>query len=130
MGPHILFFQYEVEVANTNKGNLCLLYQGESNCKIENKIWFYSVQYTVSKNNYFSSKIVMIKKKPQNTLTIKKKKTICDAPISRCPLTTRQPAENLCISYHETHTSKNGHISPHITLIKIYPTNFITWFKS
>ena len=28
----------------------------------------------------------------------------CDAPKPGCPLTTRQPAENLCVSYHETHT--------------------------
>ena len=28
----------------------------------------------------------------------------CDAPKPGCPLTTRQPAENLYVSYHETHT--------------------------
>ena len=28
----------------------------------------------------------------------------CDAPKPGGPLTTRQPAENLCISYHETYT--------------------------
>ena len=39
-------------------GNLCL-----SNSKIEDKISFYNVQYIVNKNNYFSSKIVMIIKK-------------------------------------------------------------------
>ena len=27
----------------------------------------------------------------------------CDAPNPGCPLTTRQPAENLFVSYHETH---------------------------
>ena len=34
----------------------------------------------------------------------KLKKLNCDAPNSGCPLTTRQPAEKLYISYHETHT--------------------------
>ena len=29
---------------------------------------------------------------------------ICDAPNPGCPLTTRQPAENLYVLYHETHT--------------------------
>ena len=29
---------------------------------------------------------------------------LCDAPKPGGPLTTRQPAENLYISYHETHT--------------------------
>ena len=29
---------------------------------------------------------------------------LCDAPNPGCPLTTRQPAENLEVSYHETHT--------------------------
>ena len=29
---------------------------------------------------------------------------ICDAPNPGCPLTTRQPAENLYVSYRETHT--------------------------
>ena len=29
---------------------------------------------------------------------------ICDAPNSGCPLTTRQPVENLYVSYYETHT--------------------------
>ena len=28
----------------------------------------------------------------------------CDAPNPGCPLTTRQPAENLYVSYRETHT--------------------------
>ena len=28
----------------------------------------------------------------------------CDAPKPGCPLTTRQPAENLYVSYRETHT--------------------------
>ena len=28
----------------------------------------------------------------------------CDAPNPGCPLTTRQPAEILCVSYRETHT--------------------------
>ena len=28
----------------------------------------------------------------------------CDAPNPGCPLTTRQPAENLYVSYLETHT--------------------------
>ena len=28
----------------------------------------------------------------------------CDAPNPGCPLTTRQPAENLQVSYYETHT--------------------------
>ena len=31
----------------------------------------------------------------------------CDAPKSGCPLTTRQPAENLYVSYRETHTRVN-----------------------
>ena len=30
--------------------------------------------------------------------------TFCDAPNPGGPLTTRQPAENLCVSYHETLT--------------------------
>ena len=29
---------------------------------------------------------------------------ICDAPNPGCPLTTRQPAKNLYVSYRETHT--------------------------
>ena len=29
---------------------------------------------------------------------------VCDAPNPRCPLTTRQPAENLHASHRETHT--------------------------
>ena len=29
---------------------------------------------------------------------------MCDAPKPGGPLTTRQPAENLFVSYHETHT--------------------------
>ena len=28
----------------------------------------------------------------------------CDAPNPGGTLTTRQPAKNLCVSYHETHT--------------------------
>ena len=28
----------------------------------------------------------------------------CDAPNLGCPLTTRQPVENLYVSYFETHT--------------------------
>ena len=28
----------------------------------------------------------------------------CDAPKPGCPLTTHQPAENLYVSYYETHT--------------------------
>ena len=39
--------------------DLCLSTR-ESNCKIENKISFYNVQYIVSKNNFFSSKNIMI----------------------------------------------------------------------
>ena len=36
--------------------------------------------------------------------TPKDRKPNCDTPIPGCPLTTRQPAENLYVSYHETHT--------------------------
>ena len=34
----------------------------------------------------------------------REKKRDCDAPKPKGPLTTRQPAENLNVSYHETHT--------------------------
>ena len=30
--------------------------------------------------------------------------SLCDAPFPGGPVDHRQPAENLCISYHETHT--------------------------
>ena len=34
----------------------------------------------------------------------KKGKLSCDAPFPRGPVDHRQPTENLCVSYHETHT--------------------------
>ena len=48
----------------------------------------------------------------------------CDAPKPGCPLTTRQPAENLYVSYYETHTSKMASWAHTPILIKHIP-NYI-----
>ena len=49
----------------------------------------------------------------------------CDAPNPGCPLTTRQPAKNLNVSYRETYTRViMSTWAPASILIKIYPTIF------
>ena len=52
---------------------------------IENKIWYVNVSYNIHIVAFLHC-------------------ICCDAPKPRGPLTTRQPAENLYVSYHETHT--------------------------
>ena len=45
----------------------------------------------------------------QNFISVQQQ---CDAPKPGGSLIARQPAENLYISYHETHASKNGLLGP------------------
>ena len=93
---------------NKKKRETCVcVQQGESNCKIENKILFYSVRDIINKNNCFSSKIVMItKKKIQNTLTVKKKNLFLSSSPRKLVFLYRK-GKKLFLSFSPFHPSSS-----------------------
>ena len=95
-GPSMIFLHMQIFLVGVLKGNLLVLFIIRIVCHIDYKTDGNGVTWVIVDFYRSILDFDMIK---GHLMEMK-----CDAPKPEGPLTTCQPAENLFVSYHETHT--------------------------